>query len=123
MSKPVLNDLHIRDTSSTDLFSTYIRQFSLTLRMYVCTYLHVRRIVTMYREKVRATVGRTCILPKWGLTTDQTRERHSYLAVDFLALAPLGCLAERAPLRGAPLPNSRTRGRSEVGEATNESSR
>ena len=43
-----------------------------------------------------------------------------------LTRAQLGYLAERAPLRGAdsppPLPNSRTHGSSEVGEAANESS-
>ena len=42
--------------------------------------------------------------------------------------APLGYSAERAPLGGGispppPLPNSRTRRRSAVGEAANESSR
>ena len=42
-----------------------------------------------------------------------------------LTCAPLGYSAERAPLGGGgfrPLPNSRTRGRSEVGKAANESS-
>ena len=44
-----------------------------------------------------------------------------------LNLAPLGYLAGRGPLGGGadsdPLPNSQTLGRSEVGEAANESSR
>ena len=46
----------------------------------------------------------------------------------WLTRVPLGYLAEHAPLgvgggRLCPPPNSRTRGRSEVGEATNESFR
>ena len=61
---------------------------------------------------------------------DQMQSQRSWLckllgaATYRLTRAPLGYLAERAPLRGQILPppplNSRMRGRSEVGEAANE---
>ena len=53
---------------------------------------------------------------------------HAKIAHCWLTWVPLGYLAEHAPLGGGadsapPPPNSRTRGLSEVGEATNESFR
>ena len=67
----------------------------------------------------RPLVTFACLLGFKGALTTEVIVRPE--SVTKISRAPLGYLAERAPLRGggfrSPLPNSGTRGRSEVGEA------